>query len=97
MNCPSCQKDSIPFLRLWLKSGFGTYHCPNCNAISRIKKSVPLLVFSGGLGVVSAGFGILFRSWGVFGVALAVAVVLDAVVDFRLRRLELAVTERESG
>jgi hypothetical protein len=95
MACPKCQVDSIPFGKMWLKSGFGTYRCPSCGAISRVKKSVPLVIVSLCLGGLSAGLGLFFQSWIVFGVAFVVVVALDALIDSRFRRLEIAGAKNE--
>jgi hypothetical protein len=75
---------------MWLKSGRGTYRCPSCGMISRVKKSVPLVIMSLSLGALSAVLGFVFRSWLVFGVAFVIVTALDALIDSRLRRLELA-------
>jgi hypothetical protein len=89
MICPSCQTDSIPFAKFWLKSGLGTYHCPNCGAVCRIKKSTPQRIASMCLGGVVAGICLFFRSWTIFAAALVVILILDAWKDYRFRRLEL--------
>jgi phage FluMu protein Com len=93
MKCPQCQIDSIPFGTMWLKSGFGTYRCPRCGAVSRVKRSVPLVLTSSCLGGLAAGLGWFFRSWPVFGVAVLVVVALDALIDSRFRRLEVVDTQ----
>lgn len=43
------------------------------------------------IGLLSAGLGFVFQSWLVLGIALALGVALDALVDSRFRRLELVV------
>jgi len=47
------------------------------------------------LGGLSAGFGLFFRSWIVFGVAFIAVVALDALIDSRFRRLEIADAKNE--
>ncbi len=95
MICPKCQSDSIPFTKLWLKSGFGTYRCSGCGAISRVKKCVPLVIASMSFGGIAVILGFAFRSWLVFGVALVLGIIVDALIDSRLRRLELVKSEIE--
>jgi hypothetical protein len=94
MKCPQCQTDSIPFGKIWLKSGFGTYRCPNCNALCRVRRSNWLFVVCLCLGGAASGLGLWSRSWLVFGAAVFVAVLLDALIDFRFRRLELIAKEQ---
>jgi hypothetical protein len=89
MTCPKCKADSIPFAKIWLRSGLGTYRCSSCGALSRVKKSIPLVVASMSIGGVVILLGYLSRSWRVFGVALLFGIALDALMDYRLRRLEL--------
>jgi hypothetical protein len=93
MICPKCRNDSIPFEKIWLKGGLGTYRCPTCGAISRVKRSVPLAIASMSFGGIAAIVGFLLRSWLAFGITLAFGVILDALMDSRLRRLELIQTE----
>jgi hypothetical protein len=78
---------------MWLKGGFGTYRCPTCGAISRVKKSMPLAIASMSFGSVAAIVGFLFRSWFVFRVAMTLGLIFDALMDSRLRQLELVQTE----
>ncbi len=92
MVCPSCENNSIRFSVVWIKGGLGTYRCPSCNALCRIKKSFPLTMISSSIGLFATILGFYFRSWIVFGAALAMGLLLDAVLDSRFRRLELAVT-----
>jgi hypothetical protein len=47
-------------------------------------------MISSSIGFFATILGFYFRSWIVFGVALAIGLLLDAVLDSRLRRLELA-------
>ena len=96
MNCPSCQKNVIPFIKLWLLSGFGTHRCPSCGAICRIRKSWRLKVFSLCLGGLVAFVGFHYRSWTVGVTAFMVALMVDAFVDARFRRLDLARPADES-
>jgi hypothetical protein len=89
MTCPKCQNNSISFLKTWTRSGFGNYRCPTCGAVSRVKRSAPLLIGSTCLGGLAA-FSVLYhRSWKVFIIAFAIVLVLDALMDFFFRRLEL--------
>jgi len=96
MICPNCQKDSIPYLKLWLMSGYGTQRCSSCGATCRIRKSLPLRLCGAFLGALSAVIGLHFRSWLVFGVIFIVALVLSYLLDLRFRRLKLADTKNES-
>ncbi len=89
MVCPNCKNDTIPFSILWLKGGLGTYRCSSCNAVCRIKESTPLTIISSCIGAFATVLGYYFRSWLVFGAALAIGLLLDAVLDSSLRRLEL--------
>ena len=89
MVCPNCQSNSIPFVRLWLKSGRGSYRCPSCSATCRVRKSATLFIASLCLGF-AAGLGLLFGSGPAFAVAIAVVLVIDALMDYRFRRLEVA-------
>ncbi len=90
MRCPNCQNDTISFFTLWLKGGLGTYRCPSCSAMCRIKKSIPLTIVSMCIGGIVTVLGFYFRSWITFGIALIIGLLLDAVLDSRLRSLELA-------
>jgi hypothetical protein len=90
MVCPQCQNNSIPFLKTWAKSGMGTYVCPSCGAVLRVKKSAPLVLGSTCLGLLAAGSALYYRSWKVLIVAAVVALILDAFLDFLFRRLELS-------
>lgn len=97
MICPKCQNNSIPFARVWLKSGLGTYRCPGCGAVSRVRKSVPMFVASMCFAAVAVIVGFLFRTWLAFGIAVAVIVIIEALMDYRLRRLELVETKHEES
>ena len=90
MTCPNCKKDSVPFIKLWLKSGYGTQRCSNCGATCRIQKSFRLRMAASFLGALSAFIGLHFHSWVVLGVVFVAALTLGAFLDFRFRRLELA-------
>lgn len=95
MICPVCKTNSIPFKKLWLKSGHGTYTCKNCDAILKNRKK-PLLAFiSLCLGGFAAFVGIYFRSWLLFIPALAIAIVVDAFIDMKFR--ELIVYSKETN
>ncbi len=89
MVCPKCKKDSVPFFKTWTRSGLGKYRCSDCGAVSRVKKSQVLMLGSFGLGILAAGSAVYFQSWKVLIVASVVALILDAVMDFFFRRLEL--------
>ena len=52
---------------------------------------------SASIGFFATILGLYFRSWILFGVVLAIGLLLDAVLDSRLRRLELAVTNNEDA
>ncbi|HYA88467.1 MAG TPA: hypothetical protein VEI57_15545 [Nitrospirota bacterium] len=97
MVCPRCGNNTIPFSKVWIKGGLGTYRCPSCNAICRIKESVPLTMISTSIGFFAGILGLYFRSWILFGVVLAIGLLLDVVLDSRLRRLELAVTNNKDA
>jgi len=90
MECPNCHKNSIPFFRVWRRSGFGTYRCPDCGAVCRVKKSALLFVLAVFLGGLAGGLGLYFRSWIVLVVGFAVAMIIDALIDWRCRRLATA-------
>jgi len=85
MVCPKCHIDSISFVKMWLKSGCGCYRCPNCGAICRVAKSKRLAAGSFCLGIVAGGLGLLFWSWLVFGLTLAMVVMLDAIKKAQYR------------
>jgi len=95
MICPGCQTNSIPFAKFWLKSGFGTYRCPSCGAVCRIKKSTPQRLASMCLGALGASVYLYFRSWGIFAMALVMVLLIDALKDYKFRRLELTGTQNE--
>jgi hypothetical protein len=88
MVCPKCQNNSIPFLKAWFRSGLGQYRCPGCGAVSRVKKSTPLMLGSLCLGILAAALAVCFKSWTVLIVASVIALILDAMMDFLFRRLE---------
>jgi hypothetical protein len=90
MICPSCKKDTIPWLKLWFMSGYGTHRCSSCGAICRLRKSWPLKLVVVGLGFISALLGIHYHSWTVWGIATIIALTLDVLVDSHFRRSELA-------
>ena len=94
MICPNCQNDTIPFSTLWLKGGLGSYRCPSCSAMSRIKKSIPLTIISVCIGGIATSLGFYFRSWIIFGIALVIGLLLDAILDNRFRSLELTKTKK---
>jgi hypothetical protein len=94
MVCPKCQNNTIPFLKTWARSGLGKYQCPGCGAVSRVKKSGPLLLSSTCLGLVAGGLAVYYQSWKILIVASLIAIVLDAVLDFIFRRLELAESKK---
>jgi hypothetical protein len=54
-----------------------------------MKKSTPQKIASMCLGAIAAGIYILFKSWFIFAVALAIILLLDAWKDSRFRRLEV--------
>jgi hypothetical protein len=89
MTCPQCQNNSIPFLKTWTRSGFGSYRCPVCGAVSRVKRSPLLLAASGCLGGLAALSVLYYRSWKCLIVAFIIVLILDALMDFFFRRLEL--------
>ena len=89
MVCPHCKKNSIPFFKVWLKSigWFRTLTCPECNKKSKMKKNIVLTIvsFCLGVGVVVPLF---LKSWGIFILALVVALIIDAAIDYKYRKLE---------
>ena len=89
MVCPKCKKNSVSFFQAWTRSGFGKYRCSDCGAVSRVKKSRILMLGSFCLGILAAGSAVYFQSWKVLIVASVTAIILDAVMDFFFRRLEL--------
>lgn len=88
MICPNCKSDSIAFWNTWLKGSFGCHHCGTCGAVCRVRKSLVLTIVSGCMGG-AAGLFLLFRSWLIFGIAVAVGLVIDAMMDYRFRQLDL--------
>jgi hypothetical protein len=50
---------------------------------------MPLVVASMSLGGIAGGVLLWLRSWSLFAVVLVVVLALDALMDFRFRRLEL--------
>ena len=89
MKCPNCQRDSIPFLKVWVKSDFGTFKCPDCGATAGVVRSVPLILGSISIGIMVFVLGVYFGSLIVFDVALVVGSVVDAAVTYRFRRLKV--------
>jgi hypothetical protein len=94
MTCPSCQKNTIPWLKLWMMSGYGSHRCPSCGAICRLQKSWPLKIVVIGLGGFSAFLGVHFQSWTVWAIATIISIAIDVLVDARFRRSELAQVQR---
>jgi len=88
MVCPHCKKNNIPFLKVWLKSQgwFRTLTCPECNKKSKMKRNIVLATISCCLAV-----GVLvpffLKSWGIFILALVVALIIDAAIDCKYRKL----------
>ena len=94
MTCPNCQKNAIPWLKLWLMSGYSTHRCSSCGAACRLRKSWPLKLVAVGLGAFSGIAGYRSGSWIVFGAIFVATLILDALVDSRFRRAELADVQR---
>ncbi len=89
MVCPSCKKDSIRFLSVWLKGPFSKYRCADCGVVSRLQKRARVLCgVSGCFGAAAAGLGLYYHSWSVFFIAIAVVIPLDFLMDFYFHRLE---------
>ena len=87
MKCPACNTDSIPFLKIWLKSGFGVYNCKHCGATLRIKKQPLLAVISFFLGAFAASVVLYFHSWLIFFIVLIICLAIDAVMDIKFWHL----------
>jgi hypothetical protein len=94
MTCPSCQKNVIPWLKLWLMSGYGTHCYPSCGATCRLRKSWPLKLVAVGLGAFAGIVGYRSDSWVMFGAIFIAALILDALVDSLFRRLDLMDAKR---
>ena len=75
-------------------SGYGIHRCASCGAACRFRKSWPLKLVALGLGGFAGIAGYRSGSWVVFGAIFIAALILDALVDWRFRRAELADVQR---
>ena len=94
MNCPNCQKGSIPFARVWLTGEFRTQQCPECGAVShytspRSMLPITLRVLSSGLAALAVVLGFRFLSGLVFAIILVFSLVVNAFIVLWFGRLEL--------
>ncbi len=87
MICPSCNSNTISFFRLWLKCGFGVYQCQQCNSKVKVKSNFLLFLFSLSLGIAAIFIGAYARSFLVLIIAFTLAVILDAIIGLRFRKL----------
>ena len=95
MLCPTCKADTIPFSRVWLRAGLGSFRCPACHGQSRVKRSSGLILVSMALGSLPAITLFTTRSpWAAAGVVVVVLGV-DAWLDRRYRVLEQIVPPEE--
>ncbi len=90
MTCAKCKSDSVPFIGVWLKGGVAKYRCPQCGTLNRLKRAAHLVVISFSIGGLAVIVGFVFRSWWVFGIALVIGSLLDILMDYRFRQLEIA-------
>ena len=90
MTCPKCHNDGIPFRRVWARGGMGRFQCVRCGAGCRVRRSPILVAAAFALGGLAVVVWILLRSWLLFAVALVVALAIDAWIDSRFRRLDVA-------
>ena len=88
MVCPHCKKNSIPFFKVWSKSigWFRTLTCPECNKKSKMKRNIVLFIVSFCLGV-GVLVPLFLEIWGIFILALVVALIIDAAIDYKYRKL----------
>jgi hypothetical protein len=90
MICPHCQKNTISFFKVWLKSigWFRTLTCPECNKKSKMKRNIFLFIVSFCLGV-GVLVPLFLKSWGIFILALVAVVylIIDAAIDYKYRKL----------
>lgn len=91
MNCPSCNKGAIPFIRVFLRSG--RFECPSCGAIlhlrwSHFTLSIPLRSLAVCLAVLSVVLGFRFWSWFVFAALFAASLAVNVFAVARFGRLE---------
>jgi hypothetical protein len=96
MICPKCEKNSVPFFRFWLTSGFETQICQNCGTICRIKKSPIYLTISFLLALLmvsAAVVGLVLNNW-FLAIIPIVAIAVDSFVYRRFRRLDSATSPR---
>lgn len=97
MLCPNCKADAISFLRLYARSGFGTFYCPACEKPFKLQLSIPQLLFEASLGIVVALLWFATRSLLVCGPAFAGAVGVDAWMNYRLWTIQLSKRIARSG
>ena len=90
MICPVCNNNTIPFFKQWLKGWFGVYECKKCNAKVKVKSNFLLSFFSYCLGVAAIVIGVYARSLIIFVLALALAAMLDTLMNQRFRKLIVA-------
>ena len=87
MVCPHCKKNSIPFFKVWLLGYLRTFTCPECGKKS--KKKIPknyIFIFAC-IGFV-VGILILIISWEIFILILVVALIIDAVLEYKFSKLK---------
>ena len=87
MKCPVCNKNSIPFLKIWLRGGFGKYTCEHCDSTLKVKDNPLLAGISIILGLGVAVIGLYSGIWSIFVIVLIIALAIDAVMDINLRQL----------
>jgi len=85
MVCPHCNKNSIPFFKVWLLGGLRTFTCPECNKKSKEKLAKIIIIFFVCLGFVA---GFLFKiTWGILVLALVVALIIATVIEYIFGKL----------
>jgi len=90
MICPVCNSNTIPFFKQRLKGWFGVYECQKCHAKVKLTSNFVLLFFSVCLGVAAVVVSVYARSLIIFVLALALAAMLDTLMNQRFRKLIVA-------
>ncbi|MGB1800512.1 MAG: hypothetical protein ACPHLK_06750, partial [Gammaproteobacteria bacterium] len=95
MKCVKCNENGIPFIKIWIKSGYGHYKCDKCAVTLKVKKNYKLVFVPILLGTISTAIGIYYESWAVFFAAFLVAITIDAIIDTQILELELIIDKKE--
>jgi hypothetical protein len=88
MRCPHCNKDTVPFWKVWFGGAFVRYKCSECGGLSRIRQSTQLVLVTGCLWALAALVWTMYWSWPGLVLAMALAFAFDSYLEYRYRSLQ---------